>query len=107
MHYSIREISSIVELKQIFPTGEADELNFCLFSTSGVHGHYTTIEEIEDSFDLPDGHEDKVDMLTVLVVHPRTVTMKYGNIHPVKEEIEYLKRLRKSSQEAVQKIGVK
>lgn len=34
-------------LRGMFPDAKADDMNFVLFSTSGVHGTYNTIEEAE------------------------------------------------------------
>jgi hypothetical protein len=48
-HYNTYEFSSMAALRDFFPTGTANTMNFVLFSTSGVHGTYTTIEEIEAS----------------------------------------------------------
>lgn len=107
MHYSINNLKTFEELKAIFgDDAQANELNFCLFSTSGVHGTYITIEDIEKSFSLEKDNDDYCGTeLTVLVVHPRTVTLKYGNIEVTKENIEWLKNLRKSSKEAIADIG--
>jgi hypothetical protein len=105
-------------LRSIFAEAEADEMNFCLFSTSGVHGDYTLIEEAEaflkgeneyakylgEDFDgevMPDEI-----LITYLVVHPRLVCLKYGLCIPQdQEDIEFLKKLRKSSWKITQQIG--
>lgn len=107
MHYSIKQINTFEELKEIFgDDAKADDLNFCLFSTSGIHGTYITIEEIEKSFLLDkDDDANYGTSLTVLVVHPRTVTLKYGNIEVTKENIDWLRKLRQSSKEAISDIG--
>jgi hypothetical protein len=107
MHYSIKQINTFEELKEIFgDDAKADDLNFCLFSTSGIHGTYLTIEDIEQSFLLGEDNDAYCGTeLTVLVIHPRTVTLKYGNIEVTKENIDWLKTLRQSSKEAVAKIG--
>ena len=89
--------SAIQDLKTLFPNGITDELNFVLFSTSGVHGSYLTIENVEK-----DGGE-----LTFLVIHPRTVTVRYGNCRPIsKDDFEFLKKLRDSSLSVISKIGI-
>lgn len=99
MHYSIIKVDfvdSMNKLKEIFPDGEADEMNFVLFSTSGIHGTSMTIEECE---------EEKTDV-TFLIVHPRTVTLQYGNVKPeADEDWEFLKKLRSSSSEIAAQIG--
>jgi hypothetical protein len=94
MHYSVIELK---DLKAIFPEPVANEMNFVLFSTSGAHGSYCTIEAIENDPDL--------DEVTVLVVHPRTVVLRYGNVKVTPESAPYLKALRQSSWEVMQRIG--
>ena len=52
-HYSVlhndkKNGKSMELLHELFPNGEANDLNFVLFSTSGVHGTYNTNEEAED-----------------------------------------------------------
>lgn len=81
-------------LRAIFPSGEANPLNFVLFSTSGTHGSYLTIEDVAESLD-----SDEPEHLTVLVIQPRTVRMLYGSIVVSKEDIDFLVRLRESSRE--------
>lgn len=117
LHYSIQKLGPPDEaretLKSIFPTGaEADEMNLVLFSTSGVHGTYTTIEDIEESFKKygdtveggrPDDHSG--DVLTVALLHPRLVCLRYGNMRVRPEDIEWLKTLRAKSREAFSLIG--
>lgn len=102
-------------LEAFFPEGRANELNFVLFSTSGVHGTYATIEDIEASFEKygpePEFDDDYPDDyyppdLTFLLVHPRLVTIQYGELTIKPEHIPFLKKLRQSSWEAVGKIGV-
>jgi len=121
-HYNIWVISSggVAGLRAMFgdpPT--ANEMNFALFSTSGVHGQYTTIEEIEESLakygptpafmqdeneeSIPDDYQGP--SLTVAVYHPRIIGIGYGNVEVTLEDISFLKALRQSSWEAVQKIG--
>ncbi len=47
MHYSIQGDLTLADLKGMFPDAKANEMNFVLFSTSGVHGSYATIEQVE------------------------------------------------------------
>ncbi len=114
-HYNIYESPDhrrpvgVDALRKLFPDGEANDLNFVLFSTSGVHGSYMTIEEVE-AFVLrgegadEDGHGP--DEVTFLIVHPRIVCMRYGNCGPkTSDDFEFLKKLRASSWAAIQSIG--
>ena len=98
-HYSVsKSEGSMSDLRAIFPKGEADSLNFVLFSTSGVHGTYQTIEEEEI---------DPIGEVTFLIVHPRLVSLRYGNARPeTPEDFSFLKKLRESSKSVVAKIGV-
>ena len=121
-YYSISELNSIEYVKKAFPDGKANELNFVLFSTSGVHGTYTTIEDIEyylekypnfhelseeKQEEIREGEDGYSDMLTILIIRPRVVEMVYGNIQVKKEDIPYLKRLRETSIDAVNIINEK
>lgn len=103
-HYSISNINSLDELKNIFPEGECNELNFVMFSTSGVHGSYATLEEIENSLALGLSEDDDDycrNSLTILVIQPRLVNMLYGDIRVEKCDIPYLKKLKESSKKAM------
>ena len=107
-HYSVMRVASIAEgmdaLRSMFPEAKADELNFVLFSTSGVHGTYNAIEHAEQFLNGNDAEGQSE--VTFVVVHPRLVAMRYGVCNPkTQDDIDYLKRLRTSSQEAVATIG--
>jgi hypothetical protein len=87
----------LAALKALFPTGEADEMNFVLFSTAGVHGSYRTLE-----------HEQKAPGagVTFMVIQPRLVLTRYGVVYPTSEEdFAFLKKLRATSWEAMTDIG--
>ena len=83
-------------LRQLFPDGVANDLNFVLFSTSGVHGTYCTIEAAE-----AEGCD-----VTFLVVQPRIVGLRYGNCAPkTQDDFQFLRKLRESSHLAASSIG--
>ena len=94
VHYNIFKTGDCLDaLKEMFPDGETDEMNFVLFSTSGIHGTYQTIEDEEKAPGVG---------VTFLIVHPRIVTLRYGVVYPeTKEDFEYLKKLRKTSKRVV------
>lgn len=100
-HYTVMqpvhgERDSMEALKEFFKSG-VDELNFILFSTSGVHGTYTSIEEAE---------KNPGDAITYLIVHPRLVCLRYGNVTPeTPEDFEFLKKLRSDSWNVIKNIG--
>jgi len=107
-HYSIMCLtnkgSGMEALKELSPHGDADKLNFVLFSTSGIHGSYNTIEEAELFLQGkdPEGYPE----ITFLIVHPRLVALRYGICVPTsQEDINYLKKLRDNSYSAVMNIG--
>ena len=108
-HYSIFRLEhngGMIALRGLFPDAKADELNLVLFSTSGVHGTYNTIEEAESVIKgtSEDGDFSEV---TFVVVHPRLVTLRYGVCDPKNmNDIEFLKRLRKSSHDKFAGIGL-
>lgn len=107
-HYSVMRkqpgVDGMDALRGMFPDAKANELNFVLFSTSGVHGTYNTIEEAEQFLkgDDAEGYSE----VTFVIVHPRLVAMRYGVCNPQnQDDIDYLKLLRASSQETVAGIG--
>lgn len=107
--------AAIEELRRHFAKDEdVNDLNFVLFSTSGVHGSYVTIEDIEQSMArYPDGpppgdHPDDyvIPEITFLIVRPRIVTLTYGNATLRNlDDIQWAKRVRWLSAAAVAKIG--
>lgn len=107
--YGCKTDDGMAALREFLPNG-ADAMNFVLFSTSGVHGHYGTIEEAERilSTGLDEcGDEASSPTVTFLIVQPRIVCLRYGNCEPkTPDDIAFLKALRASSMAAVQTIGV-
>lgn len=112
-NYGCIDKHGMAGLRDIFPDGQANEMNFCLFSTSGVHGTYATIEEAEawvvrgQPSDKEYPEDGGVDGVTFLIVHPRICCIRHGNCEPKNaDDIAFLKTLRQSSWEACQKIGI-
>jgi hypothetical protein len=104
-HYSkpvpVVSENAMLALQTMFPGGVADQENFVLFSTSGVHGNYMTIEDFEEKPINERGWG-----VTFLVVQPRLVSLRFGNVKPESaEDFAFLKKLRESSHNAVVKIG--
>ena len=110
-HYSVLRLSGgeggMDALRDMFPEPVANEMNFVLFSTSGVHGSYEPIEDAENVLrNGPQDDEEGVPAITFLIVQPRIVGMRYGVCEPQNmDDIDFLKRLRASSKEAVCRIG--
>jgi hypothetical protein len=100
-HYTIMcpvaQPENTMESLRIFFEDGANEMNFILFSTSGVHGTYTTIEDAES---------EPGEAVTFLIVQPRIVCLRYGQVVPkTKEDFDYLKKLRQQSWKIVNSIG--
>lgn len=106
-YYSVLRLpgDGMEALRQLFPDGEANDLNAVLFSTSGVHGTYCLIEEVEEDMqrEVRDGPRD----VTFCVIQPRIVCMRYGSAEPrTADDIAFLKKLRASSAKALAGIGM-
>lgn len=93
-YYKNHHLEGIAHLKKIFPDGEADDLNWCVLSTSGVHGLSTTLDDLERECN---GEECQHLSITVLVIMPRVVSMLWGHIDITLEDIPYLRKLVTSS----------
>jgi hypothetical protein len=93
-----------------------NEMNFVLFSTSGVHGSYTTLEECEAELKLPEAEREQRDdgkegpwpvRVTVLLIQPRIVGLRYGNLLVRNlEDVERLKKYRADSHAVIAQIGI-
>lgn len=101
---NFNSIKSVDDLKLYFPDAEANLDNWCLFSTSGTHGTYIALDDIERYFSdskrfikEENGGEAYSPNLTVLVIRPRLVSMLYGHVTILQEDIPYLKQLASSS----------
>ena len=92
---------AIESIKSIFPDGECNRDNIILFSTSGVHGSYLTIEDAEKNTDQEDDGS-----VTFLIIKPRVLVFQYGNVYPeTPEDFAFLKKLRASAKEVIAEIG--
>lgn len=83
---------TVDDLKGIFPDGKADEMNFVMLSTSGIHGSYCSISDR-----LTESEADDDMMITILIIQPRIVRMRYGNLHFTRDDEPYLRGLVESS----------
>jgi len=93
----------------IYEDPTPDELNFVLFSVSGVCGSYMTIEDIDEEINK---HSKGIDILeplsdlTFLIIQPRLYRVQYGNL-PIRSrcDLDWLKKLREKSKQAMCTIG--
>lgn len=94
-------IESMEDIRNVFPTpSDVNTMNFIIFSTSGIHGSYLTIEAVEKSI-----LDEDPSNLTVQIIQPRCVTLGFGSIPVELSDIPYLKELRKRSWDVMSKIG--
>ncbi len=96
--YRVRDAEvGMAALREMFPEGEATETTLVVFSTSGVHGSYRTIEEAE---------REGGGAVTFQIHKPRVCCLQYGNCCPrTPDDFAYLKRLRQSSWEQYRNLG--
>lgn len=95
-HYSVDNLKDFSEIELIFADGP-DEMNWIFLSTSGVHGSYETLDDVEANWDSEGGN-----YITVLAIHPRMVWSRYGHIEiPKKSDIQWLRQMATESLEAV------
>ena len=88
-HYKIIDsLKTIADVRTSLSPG-ADELNWLFLSTSGAHGTYTSLNDIEGD---PDPEDESPHEVTVLICHPRLVVLKYGCIDvPDQEDRDWLR----------------
>lgn len=99
-----RDVDGLEALFHFFSSEEdlPNISNFVLFSTNGVHGSYTTIEECET--ELSEGYAPR---LTFLIVQPRIVVLRYGTCQPkTAEDFTRLKALRAASLKVLATVGM-
>ena len=72
-----------------------DDLNWVLFSTSGVHGTYTSLDDIEFDSEPPTD-------ITCLLIFPRLVRLTYGIINLDRDDVPELREICKESLVCIQ-----
>ncbi len=103
-HYKVMQLRTMAELRELFPDGKANDLNWVFLSTSGVHGSYQSLDGVFSSDARIEAQEDGEEfepMVTVLVVQPRLVVLRYGALHITVEDVPYLRGLVNSTLEAI------
>lgn len=84
-------------LRDMFPDGKCSWMNFVMFGTSGVHGTYDTLNDIEKLLQGASQHGD----LTVVLVQPRMALFSYGRLFVKLDDIPFLRQLEESSAKAL------
>ena len=107
-HYHVFDaLKTIEDLKTIFPDGKADDLNWVFLSTSGIHGSYITLDDLEKDSDCAECIDDEGNThITILVLHPRMCCIKFGEMKiNLKNDSQYLRGLVKSTVEEITKFA--
>jgi len=107
-HYHVFDgLETIDDLKKIFPQGKADSLNWVFLSTSGIHGSYVSLDDLEKDPDFKEDIDEEGNAnITVLVVHPRMCCIKFGQMRfNLKKDSAYLRGLVKSTVEEIEKFS--
>lgn len=107
LYYQVARLDgdSVNALRQMFPDGKADSMNWVIGSTSGVHGGYTSLDEILAGRNLTEDDDNYCgNLFTVLVIQPRRVRLLYGNVTITSDEdMAFLRGLIASSLEEIRK----
>ena len=90
-HYKVIPLESFEQVREHFSPTTDYTLNWLILSTSGVHGTYTTLDEIEDCDGLDEYGDTCPTDVTVLIVCPRLVVMKYGHFEVTEDDIRWLR----------------
>lgn len=106
-NYTIEELKTIRDLRELFPNVEATKDRWLLLSTEGYHGTKITLDDLEAI--LREEHEITSSIngrywITVLVVYPKKVSaqtglarmiplLKYGEIMVDIDDIPWLREI--------------
>ena len=97
-HYEILRLETLEDLWECFPGDRADEMNWLVCSTSGVHGSYVTLDRLLERWD----DEEGLRFITVLVIQPRLDVLRYGELElHSHEEVRRLRHIVTSSIAAI------
>ncbi|MCY4584281.1 MAG: hypothetical protein OXE50_16025 [Chloroflexi bacterium] len=82
-------------IKSIFPDNRADKMNWLLCSTSGIHGSYTTLDEIEKD----PAFSEYPKFITILIIQPRRCHLFYTGELEIRDnkDITWLRNMIESS----------
>lgn len=96
-HYTVKDLESMEKIRAVFPEGKADSMNWLVLSTSGVHGSYTTLDELE----AERGDPNHGQLITALIIQPRLCVLHAGEIVVEPDDVPYLRELVRSSLDAM------
>lgn len=103
-HYEVKQMKSIEDVREIFDDLDdiSWDMNWLFLSTSGVHGSYISLDDLESWDETEEGYEWPR-FITILIVHPRLVVIRYGEILIQPEDVPYLRECVKRTIEAITK----
>lgn len=120
--YSLSNEQAWESIRGIFKKEEDfNRMNFVMFSTSGVHGTYGTLEDAQRRIDgkpcagcsaqsrcfTNECQEDRNMDITFIIMQPRLVRTLFGNLTvQTQEEVDFLKWCRENSWKAMLTIGI-
>jgi len=103
--YKTIEIRTMQEIRDLFPNGIADERNWIFLSTGGIHGSDNTIIDAEYILRGEDPDEEPLSngrtLITVLIVHPATCVLRWGEVQVNMDDLNYLRKLVRSSIDSI------
>ena len=90
--YRTYHVESLADIKPFFdgPTADPD-YNWLFLSTSGMHGSYTTLDDIECVGFEPVSEWEYIPNVTFLVVMPRLVRTYFGNARVTADDVPWLR----------------
>lgn len=103
--YENIEIRTIQEVRELFPNEIADEYRWILCGTGGIHGSDLTINNAEyivrDESGVTRPIGNARSFITVLVVEPGNIILRWGEIQVNLDDLNYLRKLVRSSLDAI------
>lgn len=95
-HYEFQEITNMRDVREIFPDGIANRYNWVFLSNQCFHGTNETLDKVEEILlgqDPIKPIDGRYWSITILILCTRTTVVKYGYINVTIDDVEYLRRL--------------
>lgn len=94
-HYKYEKLDSFKDVRDIFPKGKCNDLNWFFLGHGGVHGGYMTLPELERGT-WEDGRPMEQLTANCLIVHPRLVVIRAGEVGITREDLPFIRSLLES-----------
>ena len=90
-------------LRDVFPHAKVTKEAIVLFSTGGVTGHMTTLEQLVKDYPFP---SDEVRTISFVILKPEHVVTMYGNaVVSSMDDLQFLMTLRSNSLQVMSEFG--